>query len=522
MSLDTAAETTTLVYWPAHWRPEEARTVAAATFALLLNTRRWVHRRTELISFIDENSIRRRVSVDFTLPSLPGGMLDERAGRRVAYVPLTLLRKRVLRSFDLRDEDGRVLPLLTRAQNSAIAREMLLRCAQAVLGAGERLADDVAADLAAITSADDHAGARPALERLCRPADGCPSASQRRALMSEPRLRALTEDLVHSFLLLVPVAAQPGVRRILKFSYEEEPGPRLYGRRGRLSWLAQTFGWAPVPYLLPASSMGDSASYHAEVEVPEDLEVARTRTVDLKRGQLLADNIEPSGAQRVHIYSPGKPRTVWGLAEVSVLVSRSGLLMAMLFTSLLTAMMLTLGLARLEEVAQTTDATSALLLAIPAIFAGYLLRPEEHPLVTKLFAGLRCLVLLSGLCALLACGMLVAQVPGPALHLTWEWLVRFSWLLTAALAVAAFVPRRPKRRVRRRVDRGDGGSPQGLPPAGLDQAVCRSNLGLAGLPVESAEGWRSSFTGVDSDAGIRRTLTLALAMLNDTPGPAGR
>lgn len=44
-------------------------------FVLSLCTHEWVHRRVESITFIDENRIRRRVSVDFTLPDLPRELL---------------------------------------------------------------------------------------------------------------------------------------------------------------------------------------------------------------------------------------------------------------------------------------------------------------------------------------------------------------------------------------------------------------------------------------------------------------
>lgn len=67
----------------------------------------WVRRRVEVVSFEGVSSIRREVSVDFTtefaFPSVVGGLA----------VPLARLRKEVLRSFSLRDEEGSRVPVLS-------------------------------------------------------------------------------------------------------------------------------------------------------------------------------------------------------------------------------------------------------------------------------------------------------------------------------------------------------------------------------------------------------------------------
>jgi hypothetical protein len=501
--------TTPVVDWPSRWTPTQARDVAACTFALLFNTRRWVHRRTELISFIDENSTRRHISVDFTLPELPDNMLGiDIGGERIAYVPLTLLRKRVLSDFSLCDEEGRTLPLLTRTQNADIAVAMLLHLAQVVLDTP--LLDDVREDLQTIAGPIKEA--EEAFERLNSDDATHPSYTQRRALLAEPRMRALMEDFVHSFLFLVPMPAQHGKRRIIKFSYEEEPGLRVRPNHGKLHWLTQTVGCAPISYLIPSSSIGDSASFHAEIFVPEELEITRTRTIDLKRHEVLSDRIEPVGAQRVHVYSPNEQRTIWGLVEVSVLVARKGLLMASVVVSLLTSIMLTTTFLNLTATSKSTDAASAFLLAIPAIFSGYLLRPDEHPLVTKLFAGLRMLVLTSGLCALVACGLLIIGVTGKPLHTTWEVVMVLSWIITLLLSFALYWPRRKGRKVGMISPTPSNTSSQGLPPASIQQALAYTNMDLAGFPIESAEGWRSGFTGLDSEEGISKTLQLAMRM----------
>jgi hypothetical protein len=85
----------------------------------------WVHRRVESISLEDPETIRRRVSVDFTLFSDLPPLITTGDGDPLFFVPLTLLRKQPLVDFDLRDEEGRALPLLTREWNGSLAAATL-------------------------------------------------------------------------------------------------------------------------------------------------------------------------------------------------------------------------------------------------------------------------------------------------------------------------------------------------------------------------------------------------------------
>lgn len=86
----------------------------------------WIKRRVESVEFTSDTSVRRRVSVDFRLRKwLPEPVLDWYGGK-VHYVPIALLNKEPLLEFDLRNEAGVALPLLTRQKNSA---RMPVRCA---------------------------------------------------------------------------------------------------------------------------------------------------------------------------------------------------------------------------------------------------------------------------------------------------------------------------------------------------------------------------------------------------------
>jgi len=417
--------------------------VAVTAFVLLLCTHEWVHRRVESITFIDENRIRRRVSVDFTLPDLPRELLRTTRirGKSAAYVPLTLLRKRTVVNFDLHDEDGRSLPLLSRRQNNAVGATMLCLLAEAVLGGS--LPEDLQRDLCTIATHRQEPAAE-AFRSLRDPPRDCRSADERALLVEEPRVMTVAEDLTNNFLLLVPIAADLEARRVTKFSYEERPGAEI----DRSLWrsLPETMNWSDVPLLLPASSLGAAGSYHVEIEVPDELEVASVSGIDLRRGEPLPSETTQSGSQdyrglrRVHLHYSGLPRWTWGLIELKVGVARSGLLAAALLSAALTALLLSVASLRLEELREQAEVSSALLLAIPGVLSSYLLRPGEHPLVSKLFGGVRVVVFLSALCALVAAGGLALEASATALGLMWGVLVPLAWACVGALALSLLLP----------------------------------------------------------------------------------
>jgi hypothetical protein len=90
------------------------------------------------VTFEDRSFMRRRSSVDFTLPlwafqhlSISGTEPAETA------VPITLLAKGALVNFNLSDEGGGAVPLLTGSQAGALAEMALLSAAELILPLGE-------------------------------------------------------------------------------------------------------------------------------------------------------------------------------------------------------------------------------------------------------------------------------------------------------------------------------------------------------------------------------------------------
>lgn len=99
---------------------------------LIINSSDWVVRRVEHVAFLDECTVRRRVSIDYEAP--PNAVILRRpGGQEVRVLPLAIMRRKSLVNFDLRDDDGRAVPLLGLRQNQALTFGIVRAWAAATL-----------------------------------------------------------------------------------------------------------------------------------------------------------------------------------------------------------------------------------------------------------------------------------------------------------------------------------------------------------------------------------------------------
>jgi hypothetical protein len=422
------------------WEPlpgltaDRLRAVAPAVFWLLLRPHDWVHRRVESVTFTDVSTVRRRVSVDFTLPhGLPA--VTKPDGKRIQLVPLTLLAKRRLRRFDLRDEQGRSLPLLTATQNGAVATAMLEALAESILRDGE-LNDEVRSILQRI-AAHEPRGAEAALLEL-RAATG-PQREILRHLNHEPQFYALAQDLALNFAALTFLAESDGVRRIVKFAYDERPS------HGFLKGKAiEQLGWRASEFRFVTPSVDDAQSYHFEIEAPIELGIV-TASLDVKgpTGETWGD-ADDGVLRTAHLYVSDVSRGARGIATVKLLPRRAGLVRSSMLATVFVASVLTWARFHLLSLSTDVDGAIPLLLALPGLLAAYTARPGEHALATEMLLGLRALVLGSGLCSFMAAGALAGRLAPSTLAGTWTTLLVTAWILVALVSVNWLVPRRTR------------------------------------------------------------------------------
>ncbi len=210
---------------------------------MLIDWDGWVHRRIESVELKDPLRFKRRVSLDFRYPTAPPPEYSPE-GDPIVVIPLTLLRKRTLLHFSLRDETGRVLPLLTRSQNAKLAAAVLAVYAEwkADTEWARRPAGNALRNRPVPLALFDEfcamaAAPRDVALRLWEGLGRQPEASRdhfesawREAMVTDPRFMALARDVAFNYLALTPLVGGQGQRRVIKFSYEEvleEPVSRL-------------------------------------------------------------------------------------------------------------------------------------------------------------------------------------------------------------------------------------------------------------------------------------------------------
>lgn len=403
--------------------------VAAAIYALLIDPVSWIHRRVEAIEFIDDRLIRRRVSIDFTVPAEIAGFM--RTDRRVLpYVPLTLLRKRTLRNFDLDSAEGAPIPVLTKAENEAIAARSLVGAAGGALGADP--SSDVADRLFHVASTSpESARAEIASWQALTAARGEP-LNEWNILVTNPAFLDYANALADNFILLAVMDPDPGERRIVKLGYDEQPPAEESFRRR----VVRSFGWRQTRFEFEAAAVSQAASYHLEVTAPIDLEVTCAR-LHLHRSASDEDastETDMRPGARAHLYVSGvEPGSVADVV-VDLHARRSGLLRAAVFVSGLSSLLL-LGadfhLARLASPGQA-EAAATILLLVPTLLAAYVVRPGEHHLATSMLVGVRLLVVMSASATVFGAGLLAVGYS----ERTW---VDEIWLAPLALSLACTV-----------------------------------------------------------------------------------
>lgn len=425
--------------WPDERYEQASAPVALACLQLLTAEHRWIHRRVETIDLLAQELVRRRVTVDFTLPE---PLLDElRIGPRGPWcVPIAILDKRPLRNFDLRERDE-ARAILGRERNGSIAAALMQAGARLATRADEL--DDRVAGLLDRVVRSDLPEARRALEDL------------RGRAADEPLLDAILADDTSGYFLatlaesymLIALLDEPHGRRILKYSYDEhlqyvrgEPdrpgeagraGPRSAGRFTRLT---QRLGWSPLVIDVGVPTAAHAGSYHAEVVVPEELRLDAF-VIDARSGELLSTHVE-RGVDRASLHAPRVSPRADPVLTVAISAERSGVPTLALVISTVTALALLLGAAvgRLDSPA--AGSSVAVLLAGSVLFAAAVARGGEHRLVRGIFAGPRWLLSIVAVGALSAAATVAFGASAGVRQPIWYAAGAASALAALSLAVA--------------------------------------------------------------------------------------
>jgi hypothetical protein len=441
--------------WPAwvtasseHWQweidPFTLRRMAQATLGLFMQPERWIHRRVERVYFKDHHLAHHQVSVDFTLPAgLPP--IGSFAGADIFVAPLFLLIKgspKPLRegklarrrhwlfgerkadptkqriptapysSIDLTDQGGNTLPLLSRKQSGLLTGTMLLEAAEQIIGAPPD--EELTSQLTAIASRSWSDLTEVLCWLLTAPLQD--TTDPRSLLREETPFTELVYTLAsHSLVICLFLHGPPG-RSVYKLAYDEPSNDHVPQPKGAIR---RSLGWKSEQYFVSLNEIGGSASYHAEIAVPEELEITAVNLFGkryARYGSMLTDEGRDYAIQQIGIANEGKiyipeplPGRRVGMAWVKLRARRSGFLGGALLSSLLTTVLLGLGAYGAPYVVRGTksEPAAAALLLVPAVLAAYIVRPGEHAITRKMLRWVRVFLLGNALLAALAVFFLI-------------------------------------------------------------------------------------------------------------------
>lgn len=376
----------------------------------------WVHRRVETVSFRDDRWAVRRVSVDFTVPSDEGRAFGD--GDRM-LVPLTFLRQRqVLRNFDCRDGAGNALPVLTRAENARVHRDMLLEAAWLALG---HLDETVVAAVAV-----------QARRRATEPPDLPPEvAGVAEALGVNPQFNLVNELLRDQFLLLAWMDVCPGERRVAKFCYDDE---LPFGERGRRREVAAVMGWRNETVEFPARAAAFGQSYHFAVNPPPEVIIDSTDLVETVRPDQIGLPEPEVWGERGHLVASGLTIGLRTTVRLELAARKDGWLQTAVASAWVTVVLLLAG-AWGFFLDSPSDAAAALVVGLAAFLPAAVARPGEHALAARLLSGVRLMLAVLAALAVVAGARLAFFSPGDV-DVWWLALGLLGLLPAAALSAS--------------------------------------------------------------------------------------
>jgi hypothetical protein len=374
--------------WPGEVLEDRAGDIAVGFAALLTRQAAWRHRRVETITVLSHELVRRSVSVDFTVP------VEHREDIRLSstewVVPLALLAKRPLAHFDLRMEDLSSVPLLRSEETQLVGRELLYLMLDLDLEEGVDARAGGLIERVLATNGDDLDAIDAGL------------ASLEEQVGPVPGFVALAERLARGFLLCA-VVGDVSRRRVLKFAYDEP-----LDRPDR------------VVHFYDAPGCTEAASYHAEVDVPDEMRARTTELVDNRSGAVLAAGARDADRPAVYYVADSARRVEPGLS-VRYGTERGRFLVPAALVAWVIALELALPwlLADLSDLAVSAGPAIAVLLSSSAVFSGLVLRSGEHPLVRLVLAPYRLCLAAATLCAVAAGAVLAFHASGAVLG--WAW-----------------------------------------------------------------------------------------------------
>ena len=476
--------------------PSPLELLARESSSSLRDTQGWLHRRVERISYTDRLMMRRRVSVDFTIPRDLPPFSDGPGRKSVFFVPVGLVRKwPPLMMWDFRASDDGPLPFLTSAKNAKVDAEALFGLAPA----GE-LRDRLRPNLVAIPELSE-ADARRELAAMTESLRAHVKKLTITELDAWRRVVWVAGTMVGNSVVWARTEGAVGERHIVKFEFQQPVERELVLRRRILS----AFSWGAIRVFLNLPNLGERGSYHLEITPPPGLEISTlhplslsalpptrfsrsisqmstwrrivripytvarqlVRAVRSKWNTVFGMSGPVDGNMPPYLLKPkiGEPyywnarekaylyiestQNQFAFARIDMAVSRGVLIRPALVVASIIAAFLTVATHNAVAMGEEVVASVTLLLLVPGFLGFLAIRPGEHPLVSRHLAGVTLLVIVAtALPAVAAFVLIVARrstasgvvIDEHTLHIWWRSLSWASWAIVVSLIFSWLLP----------------------------------------------------------------------------------
>lgn len=385
---------------------------------LVIGSKAWVHRKVQRYDYSTPGTVRVQATLDLTLQSLE----VIHGSQQNALIPISLVTKGTLRSFDIRTAGNQPMAVLEAAQTTEMVRAMM----RSIL---------TVANLKLLAAADD-TDEFSFIECMPNNADSSVQTFRDRIPLRDASPQNLelvmkvVKQLSRTRLLIVEVPKiLIGQRTVVSYSYDLEL-VKGSGFRSDSSFTHQ----------IEIEDPGFPASLHQEIVMPPELEICSLfLEFRQENRKYLRATVSGGDPQRVaHIYTRDVPRFSKASLEFDVRPVASGLFnftkYALAVVFLVTVFMVGVRFGPDDLFLQPewiSSTSAAVVLAGPAILLSWVARTPEHDIVAHALSQLRLInVLLAGSLFVTAVALSTAWQP-----IAWNVL----WLLSYSLVFIAFV-----------------------------------------------------------------------------------
>ncbi len=435
-----------------------------------------IHRHVEVMKLNPDQTMERKLAIEFELPTDKTAICSKHEKECLYLFPVVFLRKAEKdASFVVKREDGASVPFPLRDENAWVSSVAAAHAASRLMKHGSSLTPSVASlqpifhSIASRPSYD----ASVILDKLFRDV-GRQSGGRVPDAWEETGFAGVLRLLMEHSLMWLTLRGRPGQRRriVVEHEFDLQPAPVLrwrfgpldkksrhpildtgteqYGRRGlRISFgaigqrLGQPLAWMPMELDFPTIYTRRCRSYHFELLCPPGLSPRDIKVAERLDGP--ANSFVETGTSRPDIHKSMKARSVSyhqsgempGDLRVRVTVGVGGGAFPILWTlaAAVTALLLWTMAAtdpQFGSADSNSEIAAGILLIVPALL-GAIVISTEHEAVTSMISGARILLLVTGLCAVAAAGVLIGGTP---FGLSTSW----TWTAYAVVATAATVP----------------------------------------------------------------------------------